>query len=496
MSRNQTLRMLVPLSLMALMGCNTGSVLGGNNTAAEVTVQSHADATKVVSVEDSLPKPPRYSPFLIDHKTVSPFSSQAPDDATPTPKPSAAPSASPGPSPTVNPNGTPTPSPGTSATPPAGPVDYATGTYVSTLLAGGGSPGNLLDGTGGSAGFGTNAVSVGIALNFEATPPVSLGITDGAGNQLRKGILATGAISLIAGEADHSATKGDNSLKDPGGLVFNALQKVYYVADTGHHRIGQVNPTTSALTWIAGSGTLAGVPATPAIKDGKGSGVAADQLAVFNNPRGLAFRGNGATILYIADSGFNCIRALDLGKTPTEVTTIAGSATGASGKPAAVGTAEDLLATKFNNPTGLAISTDEKTLFVADTGNHCIRAIDLAAGGKVRVVAGTLTADNKDGLGTAASFSSPCALALDKSRLWVGEQGNARVRAVDITTGKVTTALGLTTTGKIEGDKTKAAFTKVTGLGTLLDGSGVATTLFAFDAGDTTNGPRLLSIKP
>jgi DNA-binding beta-propeller fold protein YncE len=189
---------------------------------------------------------------------------------------------------------------------------------------------------------------------------------------------------------------------------------------------------------------------------------------------------------------------MDLSKTPTEVTTIAGSTTGVSGKPAAVGTAEDALATKFNGPTALALSTDEKTLYVADTGNHCIRAIDVsaAAAGKVRVVAGTLAADNKDGLGVAASFSSPCAVACDKATLWVGEQGTPRIRAVDLATGKVTTALGLDKAGKAEGDKTKAAFTKVTGLGVLLNDSGSATTVFAYDAGDTANGPRLISIKP
>jgi len=113
----------------------------------------------------------------------------------------------------------------------------------------------------------------------------------------------------------------------------------------------------------------------------------------------------------------------------------------------------------------------------------------------VRVVAGTLSADNKDGVGAAASFNAPCALALDKSTLWVGEQGTPRVRCIDQATGKVTTALGLATAGKVEGDKSKAAFTKVTGLGTLLDSGGALTTLFAYDAGDTTNGPRLLSIK-
>jgi sugar lactone lactonase YvrE len=492
MTRNKSLRLLVPFSLMALFGCNTGGI-AGSTAVEEVAVQSHADATKVVSVEDSLPKPPRYSPFLIDHKTLSPFASVPPDDdatPTPAPKPSATPSASPGPSPTGS------ASPGASASPSL-PLDYANGTFVASLLAGGGSPGTPKDGTGGAAVFGTDGSSVGIALNFEKSPPDNLGLTDSAANQLRKAALTGGQVSLIAGDAGNSSSKDDNSFKDPGGACFNALQKVFYVADSGHHRIAQVNPTTNAITWIAGSPTLAGVPATPAIKDGKGSGVAADQLAVFNNPRGLAFKPS-TTVVYIADTGFNCIRALDLSKTPSEVTTIAGSATGASGKPADVGTAEDALATKFNAPSALALSTDEKTLYVADTGNHCIRAIDVAAAaaGKVRVVAGTLAPDNKDGTGTGASFISPCALAADKTTLFVGEQGTPRIRVVDMATSRVTTALGLATAGKVEGDKTKAAFTKVTGLGALLDDSGKLTTLYAYDAGDTTNGPRLLSIKP
>ncbi len=122
---------------------------------------------------------------------------------------------------------------------------------------------------------------------------------------------------------------------------------------------------------------------------------------------------------------------------------------------------------EFSNPTvpggGLAISADGKTLYVADTGNNRIRAIDLAAGTVVTIagsgasgctdlaknptacqqdvteaVAGGFGGDN--GPANQALLNRPHDLAWGPDgRLYVADTNNNRIRAIaiDATSGKV-----------------------------------------------------------
>jgi sugar lactone lactonase YvrE len=61
---------------------------------------------------------------------------------------------------------------------------------------------------------------------------------------------------------------------------------------------------------------------------------------------------------------------------------------------------------RFRYPIGLALSADEKTLYVCDTGNQRIRAIDTASGNTC-TLAGSGKPENVDGIGTAASIAAP-----------------------------------------------------------------------------------------
>ncbi len=89
--------------------------------------------------------------------------------------------------------------------------------------------------------------------------------------------------------------------------------------------------------------------------------------------------------LFIADSGHNRILqvALDPDGTSGEVVRVFGS-----GEPGLQDGVED--DTRFHHPRGMSLKGDvaQGTLYVADTENHAVRAIDLGSG-KVRTVAGT-----------------------------------------------------------------------------------------------------------
>ncbi|MDB4889192.1 MAG: alkyl hydroperoxide reductase/Thiol specific antioxidant/Mal allergen [Gemmatimonadetes bacterium] len=86
---------------------------------------------------------------------------------------------------------------------------------------------------------------------------------------------------------------------------------------------------------------------------------------------------------------------------------------------------------RFTNPQGLAFSGD--TLFIADAGNHSIRAASIDTG-EVRTIAGigrqAHTMEDLD----AGAMSSPWDLALDDRTLFVAMAGLHQIVAVDLAT--------------------------------------------------------------
>ncbi len=129
--------------------------------------------------------------------------------------------------------------------------------------------------------------------------------------------------------------------------------------------------------------------------------------------------------------------------TPTEPALRAEVATIAGSGPSRVGggglTNGASLSARFNEPSGMARSPDG-TVYLADFGNNVIRRI--APSGDVSVLAGSGSAGLRDGVGTAAEFNGPTAVALDaKGNLYVADTGNHRVRLID-SAGAVSTAAG------------------------------------------------------
>jgi hypothetical protein len=92
-----------------------------------------------------------------------------------------------------------------------------------------------------------------------------------------------------------------------------------------------------------------------------------------------------------------------------------------------------------------AIATDgHGLLYVADTGNHTIRKIVIASG-TVSTLAGVAGSPGSiDGVGVAARFHAPEGLALDGlGMLFVADTQNDAVRALDLASGQMTTVLGV-----------------------------------------------------
>jgi DNA-binding beta-propeller fold protein YncE len=113
-------------------------------------------------------------------------------------------------------------------------------------------------------------------------------------------------------------------------------------------------------------------------------------------------------------------------------------------------------AARFNSPDGMTMNG--QNLYLCDTNNSDIRQI--AISGTVTTVAGTANiAGTEDGTGSAAHFNLPTQIATDGTSLYVADSGNNSIRRITLADFKVKTIAGQSgTSGKTEGGADKSLF--------------------------------------
>jgi hypothetical protein len=180
-----------------------------------------------------------------------------------------------------------------------------------------------------------------------------------------------------------------------------------------------VTETTGRLSLVAGR--LGGL--------GSADGIGADGR--FFEPTGIV--GDGAGNLYVADTFNNTIRHIDIAT--LQVTTLAGTPTQNGSAADGVGPAA-----RFNGVMSPALD-GAGNLYVVDRFNNTIRKLVLATG-EVTTFAGTAgSAGTADGVGAAAHFIDPHAVAGDGAgNLYVVDGGV--IRQIVIATQEVTTLAG------------------------------------------------------
>ncbi len=257
---------------------------------------------------------------------------------------------------------------------------------------------------------------------------------------------ASGLLSVVSGQQSpgFSGDGGPASkafLNFPVSLVMDAAGNLL-VSDQRNNRVRRIaNDPGRTIKTVAGSSTPAGTtgfageggPATEA----KFALTAYNELGGADNPPpggGLAMDGEGS--LYIADTFNHCIRKVVPGPNgvigdgdPSReiITTVAGRCT-VSGYSGDGGLA---INARLNTPFDLDFGPDGR-LYVADTVNHVVRAIDMNTG-IIETIAGTSAAGfSGDGEpATSARLRSPYGIALDKeSRLYIVDTLNNRIRIV------------------------------------------------------------------
>ncbi len=275
----------------------------------------------------------------------------------------------------------------------------------------------LVDGAGTGADFTTPSTALFDLPQGITTDGTVAYIADSSNDAIRKLDLSTGTVTTIAG-GHAGSSDGVGSAANfyfPDGVELDAPRNLLYIADTANSRIRVMDLTTGMVTTIAGSSTTGW-------QDGVGSN------AHFNHPYGMAITKDGST-LYIADVGDNAIRVLN---TATDaVTTIAGPAYGWHDGVGAKA--------QFFDPTGLALTPDESTLYITDFNNHLIRKLDIASATVTTIAGQPNVCGYHDGIGTAATLCSPAMLATDGRSLFWGDSLTGQLRVMNLSSGQVTT---------------------------------------------------------
>ncbi len=215
------------------------------------------------------------------------------------------------------------------------------------------------------------------------------------------------------------------------------------------------NAGSGELRVVSGATTLLSVPFTisssPALVRSATLAVASNNQDSLKEPYSpfVALPGG---ITYIADSGQHRITAI-LPDGSVQFSAGTGKAGYADG-PAANA--------QFKAPQAVVIDRARNILYIADTGNHVIRALTLS--GTVSTFAGSGRPEDRDGTGQQAGFKQPAGLAIDgEGNLYVADTGNDKIRKIT-PGGVVTTLAGAGRTGFADGGAAQALFKKPQGV--------------------------------
>lgn len=235
-------------------------------------------------------------------------------------------------------------------------------------------------------------------------------VADTGNHAVRAIQLGSGQVRTVAGtgyKAHGAFELGpplETPLRSPWALA--AVEDLLFIAMAGSHQIWVLMEETQ-IGPFAGNGR-------EALVDGPRA------EASFNQPSDLAL---GLDHLFVADAEASAVRAIRLNESP-KVFTLVGQGLfefgDLDGRGAEV---------RLQHPVGLAF--EGGLLYVADTYNHKVKTLDPRSG-EVKTLFGAGQAGRADGLYRRALLNEPEGLAIAGRTLYVADTNNHVLRAVDL----------------------------------------------------------------
>ncbi len=270
----------------------------------------------------------------------------------------------------------------------------------------GDSTSGYLDQTAGLARFGT--------ITGISSDGVSGYVIDNSNHTIRRINFSNNAVTSIVGNGSPgnivSGPASGSALNGPYGITTDGT--FLYVTESLGNRIKRIRISDSNIETLAGDDSTL----TPANGFTNGTG----NTARFASPRGIILDGEN---LYIADSGNNAIRVLNI--RTRAVTTL---------------TSDPVF---FDAPDGITLVGN--TLYTTNPGNSldCITSTTKTTGANSTFAGFGGVAGFRDGIGVNNTrFNNPTGINHDTENLYIADTGNNRIRKINIRTGEVITIAG------------------------------------------------------
>lgn len=258
---------------------------------------------------------------------------------------------------------------------------------------------DFIDGGIGEAAF---KRPLGLALEREA-----LYVADTGNHALRHINLRSGQVDTLCGSGKAGEPVGGPvsnpaavGLDHPQGLAVAGNQVL--IAMAGDNRIWSYDLGRKSLAWHAGAGVLE-------TRDGSG------HLAAFAQPVALAAV---QQVLYVCDALGSSIRSMQL-RGDLVQTLVGGQSVWESGHQDGPRSHA-----RLQYPQGIALAPDSPVLWIADSGNGCLRSLRLG-GGELATVA------------LPRRLHGPSGLAMAAGAVWISETDAHAVLRYDIASGEL-----------------------------------------------------------
>lgn len=331
------------------------------------------------------------------------------------------------------------------------------------------------DSTGRTAFYKSDGSAFTVPMTGQTGSEFGYRIVQGGGRELYPGNSSTLANIALIGDALAVQTTSELPV-NVGNIVHARVQMI----DSMGARRDDFDPSmvsfdTSVAEVLDPAGTIRGnKPGFSTISIAAGgvvTNVTATVVQVDSGVNGFATAGiaqDGARRLYLSSTSDNAVLlAQDLKQSPQIYAGVRGIS----------GLKDDLRPQSlFNKPSFLVLNQADGSLYLSDAANNAIRRVRSGPSGRVETLAGTGAAGSADGAVKTASFSNPQGVALDiKGNLWVADSGNHTIRKINLATGVVSTVAGRAgAPGATDGVGTAARFNAPAGIAVEVESSAQA----------------------
>ncbi|WP_420443638.1 thioredoxin-like domain-containing protein [Candidatus Poriferisodalis sp.] len=259
----------------------------------------------------------------------------------------------------------------------------------------------------------------GMALDADGR---TLYIADRENHLIRAADLRTRQVTTVAGTGEPVTAFGpgpatETAIASPWDLHLRG--DLLYIAGAGRHQLWLLNLTRGALDFFAGTGA-------EGLDDGH------RLAATLSQPSGLA---SDEASLYFTDPEASAVRQVSFGP-DGQLDTLVGRHLFVWGDE--IGSFEETLLQHAIGIEYVGDAPGQGLLYIADTYNHRIKALDLDTMTSTGV-AGDGTAGLRDGFGTEAQLAEPSGLSATSTTLYVADTNNHRIRTLNLATGELST---------------------------------------------------------